>query len=117
MSMFWGLPMSVAAEPTLAAQASARRYGFGFRPRRAQPSTRTGATARQTISFASSAESAPAIGDEKREERRGRSLDLGEAPDEPRVEAAHAELRRDDHEAEEERDRRHVDDGRELAAP
>jgi hypothetical protein len=25
MSMFWGLPMSVAAEPTLAAQASASR--------------------------------------------------------------------------------------------
>ena len=60
ISMFCGLPISVAAEPTLAAQASASRNGTGSRPRRAHTSTSTGAIARQTMSLASSAESPPA---------------------------------------------------------
>jgi len=58
MSMFCGLPMSVAAEPTLAAQASPSRYGTGSRPRRTQISHSTGATARQTTSLLKTAESA-----------------------------------------------------------
>ena len=61
ISMFCGLPISVPAEPTLEAQASASRNGTGSRPRRAHTSTSTGAMARQTMSLASIAESAPAV--------------------------------------------------------
>jgi len=52
--------MSVAAEPTLDAHARASRNGTGSSRRRAQPSTSTGAMARQTMSFANSADNAPA---------------------------------------------------------
>ena len=58
MSMFCGLPMSVAAEPTFAAHASARRNGTGFSPRPAQARHSTGAIERQTMSLLNTADSA-----------------------------------------------------------
>ncbi len=60
MSMFCGLPMRVIAEPTFDAQASASRNGIGSSLLRTQPSMRTGAIARQTMSFARTAERNPA---------------------------------------------------------
>jgi hypothetical protein len=55
--MFCGLPMSVAAEPTLAAHASPSRNGSGFTRRARHASIRTGATARQTTSLLNTAAS------------------------------------------------------------
>ena len=60
MSMFCGFPMSVAAEPTLAAHASPSRNGMGASPRRAAASARIGAIARQMTSLLKTAESAAA---------------------------------------------------------
>ncbi len=60
MSMFCGLPISVAAEPTFDPAARPSRNGTGSSLRRAQPSTSSGAIARHTMSFTSTAESAPA---------------------------------------------------------
>ncbi len=57
--MFCGLPISVAAEPMLAAQASASRKGSGWSPRFRQASISTGATARHTMSLLKTAESTP----------------------------------------------------------
>src|SRR5207245_2920663 len=57
--MFWGFPVSVATLPTLAAVASAIRYGTGGSPSwRVAPST-TGARTRQTTSFTKKAERTP----------------------------------------------------------
>lgn len=60
ISMFWGLPVSVATLPTLAAVASAIRYGTGGRPSRRVRSTTSGAITTQITSFTKSAESVPA---------------------------------------------------------
>lgn len=60
MSMFCGLPISVAAEPTFAAAARASRNGMGSRRGPAHDSTTIGAIARHTTSFASTADSPPA---------------------------------------------------------
>jgi hypothetical protein len=58
--MFCGLPISVAADPMLLAQASASRKGTGSRRRRTQASASTGAIARQTMSLVNTADSAAA---------------------------------------------------------
>jgi len=57
--MFCGFPINVAAEPALAAHASASRNGRGSRRRCAHVSIKTGATARHTTSLLKAAESAP----------------------------------------------------------
>ena len=49
--------MSVAADPMLAAQASANRYGTESSRRCSQASISTGATARQTTSLLNTADS------------------------------------------------------------
>ena len=59
MSMFWGLPMRVSAEPMLAAQARARKKGRGFSPLRMHPRPSTGVMARQTTSLVRRADSTP----------------------------------------------------------
>ena len=56
--MFCGLPISMAAEPMFAAQASASRNGTGSSLRSRQASISTGATARQTMSLLNTADSA-----------------------------------------------------------
>ena len=53
--------MIVAAEPALAAAVSAIRNGLGSRPRRSRPRASIGVIANTTTSFASTAESRPAI--------------------------------------------------------
>ncbi len=108
MSMFCGLPMRVAAEPTFEAQARARRKGSGERPRRAQPSRRSGATARQTMSLARRAERTPATTTTAASSAEGPERRRHDPAGHPGVEAAQAELRRDDHEPEEEGESRHV---------
>ena len=55
--MFCGLPISVAAEPILLAQARPSRKGTGSSRRRRQASASTGATARQTMSLENTADS------------------------------------------------------------
>ncbi len=57
MSMFWGLPMRVAAEPMFAAHASPSKKGTGFSPRREVASIKIGAMARQMMSLLKMAES------------------------------------------------------------
>ena len=59
-SMFWGLPVSVATLPTLAAVARATRYGTGGNASRRVIPTTSGASTRQTTSFTKSAERPPA---------------------------------------------------------
>jgi len=61
ISMFCGLPMSVAADPMFDAQANASRNGTGLSRRRAHTSISIGAVARQTMSLASTAESTAAV--------------------------------------------------------
>jgi len=105
MRMFCGLPTSVAAEPTLAAQATARRNGTGSSPRVRERSITTGATASATTSFVKTAESGPTTA-----MRSARSLSGGPSPrpDTRRhggVHAPEAELRREDHHAEEQGER------------
>ncbi len=56
ISITWGLPIRVAAEPMLAEHARARRYGTGSLPFLTHPWIRTGVIARQTMSLESSAE-------------------------------------------------------------
>ena len=56
--MFCGLPIRVAAEPMLAATASASRKGSGASWRRLQASISTGAIARQTMSLLKTADKA-----------------------------------------------------------
>ena len=58
--MFCGLPISVAAEPMLAAQARPTRKGTGRSPRCRQMRATTGVMARQTTSLENTADSAPA---------------------------------------------------------
>ncbi|MCY1546661.1 hypothetical protein D9M68_826670 [compost metagenome] len=57
--MFCGLPISVAAEPMLAAHARPMRNGSGLRPRCRHSRATTGVMARQTMSLENTAESAP----------------------------------------------------------
>ena len=59
-SMFCGLPVSVATLPTLAAVASAIRYGTGGRRSRRARSSTMGAITRHTTSLTKSADSTPA---------------------------------------------------------
>ncbi len=58
--MFCGLPISVAAEPMLAAQASPTRKGSGAKPRCRQMRATTGVIARQTMSLENTADKAAA---------------------------------------------------------
>jgi hypothetical protein len=58
--MFCGLPISVAAEPMLAAQASPIRKGSGASPRRRHRCATTGVIARQMTSLENTADSTPA---------------------------------------------------------
>ena len=110
ISMFCGLPMSVAAEPTFAAQASASRNGHRVEPpaRAALDEQRRHREADDVVRE---------HGRERRRRRppprragpRGRDGRGDDPPRHPGVEAAQAELGGDDHQAEEERERRHVD--------
>ena len=74
ISMFCGLPISVAAEPMLLAQASPMRYGMGFRRARSTVTARTGVKARQTISFTNTAESEPLTSISSSRKRLGRAV-------------------------------------------
>ena len=56
--MFCGLPISVAAEPMLAAQARPTSTGTGGSPRRSAMRSTTGVSARQTTSLENTADSA-----------------------------------------------------------
>ena len=58
--MFCGLPISVAADPMLAAQARPIRNGTGLRPRCRHRRATTGVMARQTMSLENTADSPPA---------------------------------------------------------
>jgi hypothetical protein len=59
--MFCGLPVMVAALPTLEAIATARRYGIGSRRSERVTSMTNGAITRHTASLTRNAENAPAV--------------------------------------------------------
>jgi len=59
ISMFWGFPVIVAALPMLAAMATARRYGTGFRPSRIAMSSTSGVSTRHIVSLTKKADSVP----------------------------------------------------------
>src|SRR6266566_4086106 len=58
-SMFCGLPVTDATDPTLAPIASPIRYGFGLTRSGPSAASSTGVTTRQMVSFTNSAESSP----------------------------------------------------------
>jgi hypothetical protein len=60
MSMFCGLPMSVAADPMLAAHARPSRNGSGLVPRRRHSRATIGVIARHTTSFENTADNTAA---------------------------------------------------------
>ena len=77
--------------------------------RRAQPSTSTGAIARQTMSLVSTALSSAREPDDQRQQARRRHLQRHQPPRHVRVEPRQPELRRHDHHREQQQQRRHVD--------
>ena len=110
ISMFCGLPISVAAEPTFAAQASASRNGSGssFAARAALDEQRRHREAHDVVR--EHRRERPGDGhDQQREQRGGRDVGARDPARDPGVEAAEPELRRDHHQPEEQRERRHVD--------
>jgi hypothetical protein len=60
INMFCGLPIKVAAEPMLAAQAKAKANGTGLSPRCQHTRTTTGVMAKQITSLENTADKAPA---------------------------------------------------------
>ena len=96
--------MSVAAEPTLAAQASARRNGIGLRPRREQPSASTGANGQADNIVGQQRAEQPRDGDQNGQERIGRDLQRGDLAGDARVKTPKAELGGNHHEAKEQGD-------------
>jgi|GEM_PF-4377555 len=72
ISMFWGLPMMVAAEPMLLARASPSRKGTGLSRAATRPWISTGVKARHTISLASRADRAAASSIDTARNSRGR---------------------------------------------
>ena len=59
--MFCGLPISVAADPVLAAKQKPKRNGVGFSPRDSVIETSSGVIATTTTSLVRRAESTPAV--------------------------------------------------------
>ena len=60
ISMFCGLPVSVATDPALDEKASPSKYGSAGRAAASTRATTSGVHITQTVSFTSSAESVPA---------------------------------------------------------
>ena len=108
--------MRVAAEPALAPPASPITNGRGSRPRCTSPAQSIGVIANTTTSLASTAESTPAVATVDASRATGEAVGRGDPRRAPVVEAADGELRRQDHQPEQDDDRRHVD-GREHCRP
>ena len=100
-----GLPIRVAAEPMFEAHASASRNGTGARRRRAHTSISIGVIARHTMSFASTRREHARRHDDPEK----KCVRLSRVRCDPcnrfGVKAAQPELRGDDHQAEQQRDR------------
>ena len=108
ISMFWGLPIASRRSRRSARRRGEQDTASGRGPGARSP-PREGRHGEADDVVRQQAESAPTIAISSASSAGGEARRRGDAPDHPRVEAAHAELRRDDHEAEEQRDRRHVD--------
>ena len=112
--MFCGLPISVAAEPMLAAQARPTRKGTGSRPRCRHRRATTGVIARQTMSLENTADSAPATAISAASKPAARQRQRRHAARHRGVEAAQPHLRRHHHEGEQQHDGRQVDRARRV---
>ena len=112
--MFCGLPISVAADPMFAAHASASRNGSGCSPFLRHTSMSTGATARQTMSLLNTAESPATVKINAPSSIGGDRPEAADLDRHPGVEAAEPQLRRNDHEREQQDDGRQMDRLRRL---
>ena len=108
--------MIVAAEPALAPPASAMTNGRGSRPRRTSPAHSIGVIANTTTSLASTAERIARGDDRDRQQRRGRQGGGRDPHRAPVVEPAGGELGGQDHQPEQDDQRREVDRGQHRCA-
>ena len=107
--MFCGLPMIVAAEPAFAPPASAITNGRGSRPRREQPGAEHRRHREHHDVVGQHRRKHAGGRDREREQRRGRHAGGRDPRRAPVVEAAGGELGREDHQPEQDDQRREVD--------
>ena len=110
--MFCGLPISVAAEPMLAAQARPIRNGIGFSPRCRHRRATTGVIARQIDVVGEHRRQRAGHRDQRRQQAGARQRQRADAARDRGVEAAQPHLRRHHHEGEQQHDGGQVDRAR-----
>ena len=109
MTMFCGLPISVAAEPALAAPASPARYGRTSRPRAASPAHSSGVITNTTTSLTSTADSTPPSATVSASSVLGARFTSRDPGGARIVEPGRGEARRDDHQREQQQHGREMD--------